>query len=98
MLEDYPLRFMFMFGISIAAAAGFGVAWFRASRRLREIENRILQAVAPRGGQEPVADALDSLAARMDEVASGQEFLNRVLSERLSKLPKGRLQHEVTPV
>lgn len=99
MFEQYPLRFMFAFGLSIAAAASFGIAWFRASRRLRELEERFLGAPAPRHHlpQEPVADAIDNLAARLDDIANGQDFLNRVLSERLAKLP-AKQSRELTPV
>lgn len=98
MFEHFPLRFMFAFGIAIAGAIGFGIAWLRASTRLRELEDRLIRAVSPQRSAEPVVDALDGLAARVDDIASGQEFLNRVLSERLSKLPRPRPDREVTPV
>lgn len=98
MFEQYPLRFMFAFGIAISAAIGFGIAWYRASRRLSELEDRVVRALSPRSAQEPVADALDSLAARVDDIANGQDFLNRVLSERLSRLPVSRAPKELTPV
>ena len=98
MFEQHPLRFMFAFGMSLAAAVGFGIAWFRASRRLRELEDR----VQPPPAREPVSyrqeDALEGLVARVEELASGQDFLNRVLSERLGKLPASRRNREVTPV
>ena len=96
MFEHYPLRFMFAFGISIATAVGFGLAWFRSSRRVRELEDRMLRALS-RGPSEPAGDVLDDLAHRMDDIVNGQDFLNRVLSERLSKLPR-RSEREVTPV
>lgn len=98
MFDQYPLRFMFAFGISIATAIGFAAAWYRSSRRVRELEDRMLQALSPRTSQEPVGDTLDGLVARMDDIANGQDFMNRVLSERLGKLPAGRPKREVTPV
>ena len=98
MFDDYPLRFMFAFGIAVSAALGFGVAWYRASRRLAELEDRLVRALSPSRSQEPVADAIDSLSARMDDIANGQDFLNRVLSERLSRIPANRPAKELTPV
>ena len=46
-----------------------------------------------------MSDALDGIVARMDDIANGQDFLGRVLSERLAKLPPApRPKREVTPV
>ena len=98
MFEDYPLRFMFAFGLSVSAAVGFAAAWYRASRRAKELEERILQAVTPRSSRDPAPDAIDDLAHRLDDIANGQDFLNRVLSEKLSKLSQRRVDREVTPV
>ncbi len=97
MFDQHPLRFMFAFGLSIATTIGFAAAWFRASRRVRELEDRMLEALSP-PAKEPVADALDGLVARIDDIANAQDFLGRVLSERLGKLPVARPRHEVTPV
>ena len=97
MFEQYPLRFMFAFGLSVAAAVGFAVAWYRASRHAHELENRILQALSGRTSQEPATEVLDDLSHRIDDIANGQDFMNRVLSERLSKLPPRR-DREMTPV
>lgn len=101
MFEQYPLRFMFAFGIAVTAAIGFGVAWFRSSRRVRELEDRVLRALTRRNEPEPSFDTLDNIAARVDDIANGQDFLNRVLSERLGRLPNARPAREareVTPV
>lgn len=98
MFDHYPLRFMFAFGISIAAAVGFAAAWYRASRRVRELEDRMIQALSGRTSREPASDVLDVLAERVDDIANGQDFLNRVLSERISKLPVRRTDREATPV
>ena len=97
MFEHYPLRFMFAFGASLAAALGFGIAWFRVSRRLRELEDRVLPPHTPATADTDRSDAvLDGLVARVEDLASGQDFLNRVLSERLAR-PSSRAR-ETTPV
>ena len=97
MFEQYPLRFMFAFGLSVAAAVGFAVAWYRTSRRVRELEDRVIHALSGRPPREMAPEVLDDLSHRIDDIANGQDFLNRVLSERLSKLPQRR-DRETTPV
>lgn len=96
MFEHYPLRFMFAFGLSVAAAVSFAVAWYRASRHARELEDRIFHALGTRPAPEQ-PDMLDDLSHRIDDIANGQDFLNRVLSEKLSRLPQRR-ERETTPV
>ncbi len=79
---------LFWFGISVTANLALGIAWFRTSRRMRQLEAR------PGGGDlrqledltNRFEQAVDSLAGRVEELANGQEFLNRVLSDRLDKL------------
>ncbi|OLC01969.1 MAG: hypothetical protein AUH78_18620 [Gemmatimonadetes bacterium 13_1_40CM_4_69_8] len=76
---------LFWFGISLTANVALGIAWFRTSRRVRHLENRPdlsqFDDIAAR-----VEQAVDALAGRVEELANGQEFLNRVLSDRLDKL------------
>jgi hypothetical protein len=87
MNTDFALL-LFWFGISVTANIAMGIAWFRTSRRVRQLENRHpdlsqLDEIATR-----VEQAVDALAGRVDELANGQEFLNRVLSDRLDKLSR----------
>jgi hypothetical protein len=85
MNSDFAILLVW-FGISVTANVALGITWFRTSRRVRQLENRHpdlsqFDAVATR-----VEQAVDALAGRVEELANGQEFLNRVLSDRLDKL------------
>jgi len=77
---------LFCFGISLIANVAIGIAWFRTSRRARQLENRHPDLSQFDDIATRVELAVDALAGRVDELANGQEFLNRVLSDRLDKL------------
>jgi hypothetical protein len=77
---------LFWFGISATANIALGIAWFRTSRRVRQLEGRPPDLSQFDDIAARVEQAVDTLAGRVDELASGQEFLNRVLSDRLDKL------------
>ncbi|OLC07988.1 MAG: hypothetical protein AUH42_02570 [Gemmatimonadetes bacterium 13_1_40CM_70_11] len=83
MNDDFAIL-LFWFGISVTANVALGIAWFRTSRRVHRLEAR------PGGQLEDLTNrfeqAVDSLTGRVEELANGQEFLNRVLSDRLDKL------------
>jgi len=89
MNNDQAIITLFAFGITLASAVGFGIAWLRASRRLRQLEDRVLGTAPPDDRAERLEQAVDSLSAQVESLASGQEFLNRVLSDRLDKLARG---------
>jgi hypothetical protein len=77
-------------GVAIAAssvtAIAFGIAWWRASRRVRELEDRLMN-VGPDRGSSALDQSVYDLAAQVDQLVSGQEFLTRVLTDRLGHLP-----------
>lgn len=79
---------LFWFGISVTANVTLGIAWFRTSRRVRQLENRHPDLSQVDDIATRVEQAVDALAGRVDELANGQEFLNRVLSDRLDKLSR----------
>ena len=85
MNTDFALL-LFWFGISVTANVALGIAWFRTSRRARNLENRHPDLSQFDDVATRVEQAVDALAGRVDELANGQEFLNRVLSDRLDKL------------
>lgn len=99
--EEFAIL-LFFFGISLTTTVGFGFAWFRAARKLRRLEDQVF--FSPQRGQEDVRveqleQTLDALSGQMDTLANGQEFLNRVLSERLDRWPRVQLDahKESTP-
>jgi|SRR5438128_3885571 len=93
MNDDFAIL-LFWFGISMTANLALGIAWFRTSRRVRQLENRPGGGGGAAGGDlrqlEDLTNrfdqAVDSLTGRVEELANGQEFLNRVLTDRLDKL------------
>jgi hypothetical protein len=80
--------------ITGALAVTLGIAWFRASRRVRELERHL--------AGEKAATAVAALEAsfvvlsdQVDQIANGQDFLSRLLTDqRLS--PPVRPQHTPT--
>jgi len=70
----------------VPSAVAFGVAWLRTSRRLRELEARLFGPALPRDQRtERLEQVVDNLAVQLDQVITGQEFLNRVITERLAR-------------
>ena len=89
MNEEFAVLMVF-FAISATINVGLGIAWFRANLRLRRLERRE-DRMQPDERALQLERAMDALAAQVDQLASSQEFLNRVISERRE------LPHEVTP-
>jgi biopolymer transport protein ExbB/TolQ len=79
------------------SAVAFAVAWFRTNRRLRELEARFFGPPPSREDRTARLErVVDTLAVQLDQVVSGQEFLNRVLTEKLGR-PRLEAPDEVTP-
>jgi hypothetical protein len=79
---------LFCFGISLTANIGLAVGWFRTSRRVRQLETRPLDASQLDDLVMRVEQAVEALAGRVEELGSTQDFMNRVLTDRLDKLGK----------
>ncbi len=98
MNNDAAIFTLFILGVSLTANVALAFAWFQGSRRLRRLEDRLLGTPTP-APQEPrtehLEQAVDALASQMDQLASGQEFLNRVIADRLQP-PRSR-QEPITP-
>jgi len=80
MQEEFTVL-LFFFGISMTVNVALAVSWFRSSRRVRRLE----EGATPRGDDrriERIEQAVDALAAQVDQLAGGQDFLNRVVAER----------------
>ncbi len=74
--------------VSLTANVALAIAWLRstlalrqAQREARGIPDADLQRI------EQLESAMDSIAGQLDQLANGQEFLQRVVTERLANLP-----------
>jgi len=67
---------------------GFGVAWFLSSRRVRQLEEQLRGTDAGSESRlDTVERSVEAIAEQMEQLASGQEFLNRLVSKQLERLP-----------
>jgi hypothetical protein len=87
---------LFFFGISVTANIGLLIGLVRTGRLARRLENR-LTGHAPRddGRVERLEHSVETLDARIEQLARGQEFLSKLLAER-RHLPPSRAR-QVTP-
>jgi len=76
----------FWLGISVTVNIALGLAWFAARKREKRLEARP-------GDVSPLDDQIgrlitsnEAIVARLEDIVSSQEFLNRVLTDRLDRL------------
>ena len=95
MNEEFAVL-LFFFGISLTVNVALAVGAFRSARRARRLENRLL---APQAEDDTRVERLeqltDALDVRLDQLARGQEFLSKLVSERRHALSVR--EREVTP-
>ena len=100
MNEEFAVL-LFFFGISLTANLGMLIGWIRSIRRVRRLEDHLF--LPPQQGSEDrrvdrLEQVIDTLSGQMDQLANGQEFLNRVVAERLERQPRPHEREpEVTP-
>ena len=75
------------FAISATVNVALGVAWARTALRLRRLERETARPLADER-TDRLEHTVDLLAAQVDQLVSGQEFLNRVLTDRLDQLAR----------
>lgn len=94
-MNDDLFAALIFLAISATLNVTIGFSWFRAQRRVRRLENRLLdpQPQLDDRREDRIENSIDALSAQVDQLASGQEFLNRVMAERLERLNRP----EVTP-
>jgi len=80
---------LFWFGISVTANIGLTFAWLHARKRVRQLESRPVDLSQLDDLVARVDSSLDSLNTRMDDLVSSQDFMNRVLTDRLDRLGRG---------
>lgn len=72
--------------------------WLHYRRRIRELERELRgpdQALEAR--MAAVERSLDAVVEQLDQLASGQEFLGRLMSEQPRPLPRPEPPRAVTP-
>ena len=67
--------------VTSTLAVTFGIGWFRATRRVRELE-RQLNGVGPDTTIAQLEADLATLSDNVEHLASGQDFLSRLVTER----------------
>lgn len=67
--------------VSVTLTVTFGIGWLRASRRVRDLE-RQLGGVAPDAMVARLETDLAALSENVEQLANGQDFLSRLVSER----------------
>jgi hypothetical protein len=85
MNEDFFLA-IFWLGISVTVNIAFGLAWFSARRRVRRLETRPVDLSQLDELIGRIDTSNDAIVARLEDLASSQEFMNRVLTDRLDRL------------
>jgi hypothetical protein len=100
MNEDFAVL-LFFFGIATTTAIGFAIAWVRASRRVRKLEEGRPAPVqaADDGRLDRLEQIVEGIASQVDQLQASQEFLSRLITSKPGKvwspeLEKGR---EITP-
>jgi hypothetical protein len=76
----------------VPTTIGFAVAWFRTSRRVSFLEEQLARMPEHDERADRLEQIVDSLSAQIDQLANGQEFFNRVMTDKLDKV--GRLAIE----
>jgi len=92
-MTDEFAALLFFFGISMTVNVALAVSWFRSARRLRRLEDQATPRVDDRR-IERIEQAVDALATQVDQLAGGQDFLNRVVAERQERRAR-RLSEQV---
>ena len=82
-MDTPSVIYALLFGFSALGNVGLGIALFRATLRISRLEAR----EAMPADIEALHGGVEALASQVDQLASGQEFLNRLLTERLQQPP-----------
>lgn len=60
------------------------IGWWRASRRVHSLEQRVLAPPEHEATTERLEQVVEGLASQFNELANGQEFLQRMLASKLA--------------
>ena len=75
------------------------LGWWRTSRRVRWLETQVLPPSSGVDAVERLERVVEGLATQVNELANGQDFLQRILTKRAaSPLEPSDLARATTPV
>jgi hypothetical protein len=94
MNDDFAVL-LFFFGISVTANIALTVGLLGSRRRVRRLEERILNHNHD-DRTDRLEQVVEGLTVQIDQITSAQEFLSRVITNRLEK-PHGAIPKVVTP-
>ena len=94
MNDDFAVL-LFFFGISVTANIALAAALLSSRRRMRRLEERILNHNHD-DRTDRLEQVVEGLTVQIDQITSAQEFLSRVITNRLEK-PHGVVPKAVTP-
>jgi len=97
-MSDELFVLSIFFTLSMCANIGLGIALFRAARRVRRLERETPGESTDRRVAQ-LEEAVDSMGAQLDQLASGQEFLNRMVAKERERAPNRLIEPrpEITP-
>lgn len=78
----------FWLGISVTVNIALGLAWLSARKRVARLEARPDDSSQLDERIGRMESANDALLARIDDLVNSQEFMNRVLTDRLDRLSR----------
>jgi hypothetical protein len=98
-MNDFFLA-LFLLGISVTVNIGLALAWLSSHRRLRQLETRPVDLSQLDDLIARVDTSLGAVSERLDDLVSSQDFMNRVLTDRLDRLDRALPppEHHNTPV
>lgn len=97
-MSDDLVVMMIAFAVSATINVGLAISWYRTNKRLKQLEGRPMAVSQIDELASRVDATLDTVSARLDEFASAQDFMNRVVVERLDKLNRPALQKGAPPL
>jgi hypothetical protein len=90
--------FFTTFGGAIATALGFALAWASARSRANRLEDQLTGRLGRSEAERQLEARLNELAAQVEELARSQDFLHRLISRKLERLPVPvERPREITP-
>ena len=75
-------------GLSVTVNIGLTFALFQMRKRVRPPESRPVDGSQLEDLEAHLDSSLETLTARVDELASGQDFMNRAFTDRFERLAR----------